>query len=487
MSSDSGIPYPGQPQRARRALIEEPATDALADFNPPEQLVPPTVWQGGSFASDFAVPPPVLPAANVDPDESEPTVRVGGYGRRLAADEAPVSPYPAAPPVAPYPAASPAAPPPPPAPESVPPVAPEYRPYRQYPPVESYQPDVAAEYPPDIRPLEPPHPKEPPRPKFVAAGPQAGDKPVAEATTPADTLGAGDAVGDTARSAAATGDKAGQQGVDKRSDKDDKKPDKSGESDQSDTAAEFKSAKTRPRWKGWLIDLAVIIVGAMVLTSVLRLFVYQAFNVPTGSMEQTLRKQDSIVAVKLLDFERGDIVVFEDSFNWLRSTGEEQPGPVRRALEFIGLLPSTTTQHLVKRVIGLPGDRVVCCDASTGSLMVNGVALDESEYLYSVGGTPVSPSTITFDVIVPKDRIFVMGDHRNDSSDSRFHLCDIPNETGTPRGMTAFIPIEDVVGKVVAISSPWSHMRWFSTPKAFDNVPAPGPAPDTPTIKTSQC
>jgi signal peptidase I len=372
-------------------------------------------------------PPPVLPPDGIDPDEGEPTVIVSGYGRRTASDVTGVGTAPV-----------------------LPTEAPEYRPYRTA---------SAVSRPTPSQPLEPPRPKtEPPRPKSEPSTPNSeSPKTPPEAKQAAKPVKP--AVSDDIK-------------------KDDIEPDTVEVADTED--------KPRARWKSWLIDIGVVVLGAMVLTSVLRLFVYQAFNVPTGSMEQTLQKNDSIVAVKLLDFNRGDIVVFEDAYGWLKEAPEE-PGPIRSALEFIGLLPSTTTQHLVKRVIGLPGDRVWCCDAN-GLMNVNGVALDESEYLYSYGGNVVAPSNIVFDITVPKDTIFVMGDHRNVSGDSRFHLCDVSGEAGVPRGMAAFIPIESVVGKVVAISSPWSHMTWFSTPEAFANVPAPGPPPDAPVItKISLC
>jgi signal peptidase I len=235
----------------------------------------------------------------------------------------------------------------------------------------------------------------------------------------------------------------------------------------------------RPRWQSWLLELFVIILGAMVLTSVLRLFVYQTFNVPSGSMEHTIETGDSIIAVKLIDFERGDVVVFEDPGDWLRGAEPDEPTGVRKVLEWVGLLPSTATRHLVKRVIGMPGDHVVCCDAA-GRITVNGTALMEDDYLYSTNGVAVAPSAMRFDIIVPKDRIFVMGDHRDQSADSRFHLCEATG--GEPPGMAAFVPIDKVTGTVVAVTGPWDHMARIRVPETFNDIPSPGPAPDTPSI-----
>nr|WP_229116501.1 signal peptidase I [Parenemella sanctibonifatiensis] len=235
-------------------------------------------------------------------------------------------------------------------------------------------------------------------------------------------------------------------------------------------------------WSG-IRELGLILLGALIISVVLRTFIGEMFLIPSGSMEQTLQIDDRVVVQKMVDFQRGDIVVFEDHNSWL-SIEPEDRGPFVSALEFIGVLPNASQNHLIKRVIGLPGDRVECCDAE-GRLMVNGVPIDESAYLYvNNQGEMVEPSEMRFAVVVPQDRIFVMGDHRNASSDSRCHLNDLV--PGREDGDSAFIPVEAVVGSAVAIALPFENMRTFSVPEAFAAVPDPlEPAPDKPVIESA--
>ncbi|MEL4357130.1 signal peptidase I [Luteococcus sp. H154] len=232
------------------------------------------------------------------------------------------------------------------------------------------------------------------------------------------------------------------------------------------------------RIRSALTELVVIVVGALVISAVLRAFVGQLFIIPSGSMQNTLDLGDRVVVSKLTDFNRGDIVVFEDPDNWITERPKERSA-VGKVAEKVGVLPSTSTNHLVKRVIGMPGDRVKCCDAQ-GRISVNGQPLDETAYLFTdEAGQQVRPSEQTFEVVVPKDRIFVLGDHRNASGDSRIHL-----DEGTPKGMRAFVPTSRVVGPVVAIAAPVSRWTTFSTPQTFASVPAASqPAPDNPTVK----
>ena len=130
------------------------------------------------------------------------------------------------------------------------------------------------------------------------------------------------------------------------------------------------------------------------------------------------------------DVHRGDVVVFEDSQGWLPEATSGASGPVQSALAAVGLWP--TGGHLVKRVIGLPGDVVACCDDS-GRVTVNGAALDEADYL--TAGT--RPSLIRFRVTVPDDQLWMMGDNRQHSEDSRWHMQDAGH---------GFVPVDDVVG-----------------------------------------
>ena len=124
-------------------------------------------------------------------------------------------------------------------------------------------------------------------------------------------------------------------------------------------------------------ELLFVVVGAIVVSSLLRAFVGQMFIIPSESMESTLLKGDRVVVQKITDFHRGDVVVFEDPGGWLPDEPVADPGPLARVLEFIGVPPKRTPGHLIKRVIGMPGDTVVCCD-SAGRLTVNGYALDET-------------------------------------------------------------------------------------------------------------
>lgn len=229
---------------------------------------------------------------------------------------------------------------------------------------------------------------------------------------------------------------------------------------------------------GWLAEGAIIVVGAIIIATVLRTFVGQMFLIPSGSMENTLQIDDRVLVVKFGGFERGDVVVFEDPAHWLTPQPRED-NLARDVLEFVGVLPNSGTEHLIKRVIGMPGDRVRL-DAN-GRIEVNGQELDESDYLYTRSGIRVAPATVPFDVVVPEDRLFVMGDHRNASRDSRCMLSDI--RAGLPEGMAAFVPIDDVVGKSVAVLAPFERFTTFSTPETFAQVPDPDkPAPPRPEL-----
>ncbi len=233
---------------------------------------------------------------------------------------------------------------------------------------------------------------------------------------------------------------------------------------------ETRTAEERPsgwrRLRSGLTEIVLIVVGALIISAGLRAFVGQLYIIPSGSMEQTLEIGDRVEALKVTHFKRGDVVVFKDSEHWLggdpakRSTGGQ-------ILEFIGLLPNTSSNYLIKRVIGMPGDTVACCNPQ-GQVTVDGKALDESSYLYRQDGHTVAPSAISFKVVVPKDRIFVMGDHRDASGDSRYHLTDINDEY---RGASAFVPISDVVGPAKAVVLPLSRMKILHIPDTFEGIP----------------
>ncbi|MHA7238514.1 signal peptidase I [Arthrobacter sp. TMS1-12-1] len=217
----------------------------------------------------------------------------------------------------------------------------------------------------------------------------------------------------------------------------------------------------------WLKEIGTIIVIALVLSFLIKTFLFRAFFIPSGSMEETLEIDDRIFVNQLVpqpfDLQRGDIVVFRDTEGWLPARTEAQIGWFKEALIFIGLAPDESQQHLVKRVIGLAGDHVICCDAE-GRITVNGEPLDEP-YLYP----GANPSDLPFDVVVPDGRLWVMGDHRNASADSRANR-DKPGE--------GFVEIDDVEGKAAVIAWPLNRIDFLGSPSdVFDGVPDPQPAP----------
>ena len=228
--------------------------------------------------------------------------------------------------------------------------------------------------------------------------------------------------------------------------------------------------RSRPRGGFWagVKEIATIAVTALVISFLIKTFVAQAFWIPSGSMENTLVYGDRVMVSKIqagpMSVERGDIAVFEDPDNWLSPSTPPDRGPfvdaAVRVLQFIGVAPVAEGNHLIKRVIGVGGDTVACCDEQ-GRLTVNGQPLDEASYLYPGD----EPSRMPFEITVPDDSIWVMGDHRSNSQDSRAH------DDGT--GVTGSVPRDKVVGQAFVLLFPLSHATWFSTPDTFDAIPAP--------------
>ena len=216
-----------------------------------------------------------------------------------------------------------------------------------------------------------------------------------------------------------------------------------------------------PLWQESLLLLAI----ALVLAVGIKYFFVQAFYIPSPSMEPMFVKNDRILVQKVSYWgdkgpKRGDIVVFEDPAHWLPTDeSDTASNPIARALGAVGLYPSGG--HLVKRVIGVGGDRVVC--DKDDHLIVNGKTLVEP-YLQK-GAQHCLGSGGEFDVRVPAGDMWVMGDNRDHSCDSRCHQDD-PGH--------GFVPGRLVVGKVWALIWPWKRATWVHTPATFDSIPADG-------------
>ncbi len=223
----------------------------------------------------------------------------------------------------------------------------------------------------------------------------------------------------------------------------------------------------RRRRRATLREIPLLLGAALLIALVLKTFFVQAFVIPSGSMEETLRIGDRVVVDKLTpwfgaEVHRGDVVVFRDPGGWL---GDEAGGPdtssgpvrqLKKGLAFIGLLPSADQKDLIKRVVGVGGDTVACCDVR-GRVTVNGQAVEES---YVRAGN--RPSEVEFRVHVPAGRLFVLGDHRANSGDSRFHR---------DAGYDGTVAEDAVVGRAVAVVWPLGH---WSTPghrERFARVP----------------
>ncbi|HWG65444.1 MAG TPA: signal peptidase I [Streptosporangiaceae bacterium] len=221
--------------------------------------------------------------------------------------------------------------------------------------------------------------------------------------------------------------------------------------------------RKRKRRMSWWTELAVLFVFALVLMLLIKTYVVQAFFIPSSSMENTLDIGDKVLVNKLVyhtrPIDRGDIVVFNGEGSWDPPTPPGSSNPVIAGLDrfghaVVGLFGISPGVHdYVKRVIGIPGDHVACCNAK-GQVTVNGVGLSEKSYLYP--GNP--PSTTRFSMTVPPGRLWVMGDHRSVSYDSRGHV-------GDPGGGT--IPINKVVGRAFLILWPPSRFGVLPIPSTF--------------------
>lgn len=218
-------------------------------------------------------------------------------------------------------------------------------------------------------------------------------------------------------------------------------------------------------------EVPLLIGVALLIALGLKTFLVQAFVIPSGSMEETIRIDDRVLVDKLTPWfgwepERGDVIVFEDPGGWL---GEGTGGSggfgaaVQDVLSKIGLMPSSEEQDLIKRVIAVGGDTVECKE--NGPVLVNGLPLDESEYLYP-GNTPCGDRPFG-PITVPEGRLWVMGDHRQDSLDSRYHQ-NLPYQ-GT-------VSEDDVVGRAIVIAWPVSRWSTLSVPGGYDSLSSAAPA-----------
>lgn len=210
-----------------------------------------------------------------------------------------------------------------------------------------------------------------------------------------------------------------------------------------------------PVWQ----ESILLVVTAMLMAIIVKGLFVQAFYIPSESMEPGLLVNDKILVQKVSYWvgapHRGDVVVFDDPGGWLDAAESNLArNPVQKALELIGLFP--TGGHLIKRVIGVGGDHVVCCDAR-GRITVNGTALDEPYLL----GQPGVTGDQKFDVTVPADHLWVMGDNRGNSADSRVHL-------GDPGG--GFVDADRVVGKAWLRVWPLNRLGIVHDPDNFAGI-----------------
>jgi signal peptidase I len=234
---------------------------------------------------------------------------------------------------------------------------------------------------------------------------------------------------------------------------------KQGEGEQAD------GKRGRSFWR----ELPVLIVVALIIALLIKTFVVQAFYIPSSSMENTLLIGDKVLVNKLVYHVRpiraGDVIVFDGAGSWNPQPPSEpkSSNPIVAVYDvtllplfhsiggLFGTAPGQT--DYIKRVIGVPGDRVACC--TRGQVTVNGVALHERSYLYP----GAAPSQIQFDVTVPKGRLWVMGDNRQVSDDSRLHRDD-------PGGGT--VPENKVIGRAFMIVWPPSRWRILDIPGTFE-------------------
>jgi len=221
--------------------------------------------------------------------------------------------------------------------------------------------------------------------------------------------------------------------------------------------------------KLFIRDILIIFVAAIVISAGIKAFLVRSFYIPSGSMENTLQINDRILVNELVPglvpIQHGDVVVFKDPGGWLPAQPKTEQNPILAGIDWVlsvvGLSAPDSNDHLIKRVIGLPGDTVSCCDAF-GHLKVNGIPLKEPYLKLPASSSRATPTD--FSVTVPKGSIWVMGDNRFDSSDSAYHYTH-----GDPG--EGFVPVSDVVGRAFLISWPIDRWSWLGDyPEVFQGV-----------------
>lgn len=214
----------------------------------------------------------------------------------------------------------------------------------------------------------------------------------------------------------------------------------------------------RPHRSFWK-ELPLLVGIALLLALLIKTFLVQAFSIPSDSMQNTLQRGDRVLVDKLTPWfgsepERGEVVVFHDPANWLSGEPTPDPNIAQKVLSWIGLMPSAEEKDLIKRTIAVGGDTVEC--KRGGPVMVNGKALDEP-YIFP-GNTPCDDFPFG-PLTVPKGKIWVMGDHRQNSQDSRYHQQD---------STQGFVPVSDVVGRAVVVAWPITRWSTLPVPDTFD-------------------
>lgn len=244
--------------------------------------------------------------------------------------------------------------------------------------------------------------------------------------------------------------------------------------EQTAPAEPVRASSAGPRRRGWVVflrDVLVIVVVAVLVSFLVKTFVVRSFYIPSGSMEDTLLVDDRIFVDELTPrfggYDRGDIVVFRDPGGWLPAAVAPERPPFIEAIDgvlsFVGLTAPDSDDHLVKRIIGMPGDRVVCCNGA-GQITINGVPVDETVYTKLPDGSPASADP--FEVTVPDGHLWVLGDNRNSSKDSRYNT-DQPGQ--------GFVPIDNVVGRAFVITWPFDRFGLLDFHhEVFAGVPAEG-------------